>query len=274
MNARQAAGIVAITAVAALVGLAGCALFESEQVATGRKLFEYYCLHCHGEKGMGNGFNAKHLDPKPRDLTDKDEEFMGKLSNEEIYEVISREMLSQDEFDKKYGEDTDKLFTPPNMPSFKHTLSDEERWSLVAFVRTLHKHTAPPVAIPAQAGKERPKFAPAPKPTLAAAPADLATLAETGKTLYEDKYGCHACHAIGAKGGIVGPELDRAGFRLNAAWVYRWIKNPQAMKPHTKMPNLGASDDDALAITAYLGTLRAGPPAESPEGGSKQAAAQ
>jgi mono/diheme cytochrome c family protein len=274
MKARHAAGIVAVTAVAALAGFAGCALFESEQVAKGRKLFEYYCLHCHGEKGLGNGFNAKHLDPKPRDLTDKDEEFMGKMSNEEIYEVISRDMMSQEEFDEKYGEDTDKLFTPPNMPSFKHTLSDAERWSLVAFVRTLHKNTAPKVEVPEKAAKERPKFAPVPKPTLASAPADLEKLAEKGKTLYEERYGCHACHAIGDKGGIVGPELDRAGFRLNGAWIYRWIKYPQIMKPLTKMPNLGVTDDDALAITAYLGTLRAAPPAEPSAAPAKQASVQ
>jgi mono/diheme cytochrome c family protein len=270
MNARHAAGIAAITAVAVLAGLAGCALFESEQVAKGRKLFAYYCMHCHGEKGQGNGFNAKRLDPKARDLTDKDEEFMGKLSNEEIYEVISRDMMSQEEFDEKYGEDTDKLFTPPNMPSFKNTLSDEERWSLVAFVRTLHKNTAPKVEIPAKAAKERPKFTPVPKPTLVSAPADLEKLAEKGKTIYEERYGCHSCHAIGDSGGIVGPELDRAGFRLNAAWVYRWIKYPQAMKPGTKMPNLGVSDDDALAITAYLGTLRAAPPSGEPVAAPKK----
>lgn len=274
MNARHAAGIAAITAVAALVGVAGCTLFENEQVAKGRKLFEYYCLHCHGEKGQGNGFNAKHLDPKPRDLTDKDEEFMGKMSNEEIYGVISRDMMSQEEFDQKYGEDTDKLFTPPNMPSFKSTLSDAERWALVAFVRTLHKNTAPKVEIPAQAAKERPQFAPVPRPTLASVPAELETLAERGKKLYEEKYGCQACHSIGKEGGIVGPELDRAGFRLNASWVYRWIKYPQAMKPHTKMPNLGVSDEDALAVTAYLGTLKAGPPAEPSAAPTKQVSAQ
>lgn len=274
MRIQHLVGIAAAAAVAAMVGLAGCTLFESEQVAKGRKLFEYYCLHCHGEKGLGNGFNAKHLDPKPRDLTDKDEEFMVKMSNEEIYEVISRDMMSQEAFDEKYGEDTDKLFTPPNMPSFKNTLSDEERWSLVAFVRTLHKNTAPKVEIPAQAAKERPKFAPVPRPTLAPAPAELDKLVERGQKLYSEKYGCQACHAIGKEGGIVGPELDRAGFRLNAAWVYRWIKYPQAMKPHTKMPNLGVSDEDAVAVTAYLGTLRAGPPAEPSEGSSKQAAVQ
>ena len=28
----------------------------------------------------------------------------------------------------------------------------------------------------------------------------------------------------------LGPALDRAGFRLNDTWVYRWIRYPQANK--------------------------------------------
>ncbi len=263
-----------VVAVAAIVGFAGCTLFESGQVSKGRNLFAYYCLHCHGPDGRGNGFNAKRMDPRPRDLTDKEEEFLGKMSNEEVYEVISRDMMSEAEFTEKYGEDTDKLFVPPTMPSFKNTLSDEERWALVAFVRTLHKNTAPKVEIPAQAARERPKFPPIPRPTLVSAPDEIAKLVEGGKRLYMEKYGCQSCHALGNEGGIVGPELDRAGFRLNPSWIYRWIKYPQAMKQETKMPNLGISDADALAITAYLGTLRAGPPAEPSEAGPRQAAAQ
>ena len=39
-------------------------------------------------------------------------------------------------------------------------------------------------------------------------------------------------------------------------------KNPQAMKPETRMPALGLSDGDAKAVTMYLGTLRA-PKAEA-----------
>jgi cytochrome c1 len=56
--------------------------------------------------------------------------------------------------------------------------------------------------------------------------------------------------------------LDRAGFRLNATWIYRWLKNPQAMDTHTRMPALGLSDADAKAVTLYLATLRA-PKAEA-----------
>ena len=102
-----------------------------------------------------------------------------------------------------------------------------------------------------------------PRPDLTMTPAQAAQLAEVGKKLYSEKYGCNGCHSIGEEGGKVGPPLDRAGFRLNGIWIYRWLKYPQAMKPETRMPALGLNDEDAKAVTAYLGTLRA-PKAESP----------
>jgi mono/diheme cytochrome c family protein len=102
-----------------------------------------------------------------------------------------------------------------------------------------------------------------PRPDLTITPAKAAELAEFGKRLYSEKYGCNGCHSIGEEGGKVGPPLDRAGFRLNGTWIYRWLKYPQAMKPETRMPALGLSDEDAKAVTMYLGTLRA-PKAEPP----------
>lgn len=35
----------------------------------GRRLYERYCLICHGENAKGDGFNAYNLDPPPPDLT-------------------------------------------------------------------------------------------------------------------------------------------------------------------------------------------------------------
>ncbi|HEX5646341.1 MAG TPA: c-type cytochrome [Nitrospira sp.] len=96
-----------------------------------------------------------------------------------------------------------------------------------------------------------------PRPDLKTPPAQVAQLVERGKRLYENKYGCNACHNVGGEGGKIGPALDRAGFRLNATWVYRWLKNPQAMDAHTRMPALGLSDADAKAVTLYVETLRA-----------------
>ena len=110
---------------------------------------------------------------------------------------------------------------------------------------------------------KRPKKTRIERPDLTISEADLAQQVEIGKKLYTDTYGCNGCHSINDVGGLVGPTLDRAGVRLNPTWVFRWIKNPQAMKKHTRMPNLGASDADAKALTYYLGTLRA-PIPESP----------
>ncbi|HSA64842.1 MAG TPA: c-type cytochrome [Nitrospira sp.] len=102
------------------------------------------------------------------------------------------------------------------------------------------------------------------RPDLAVKVDQSAALVELGKRLYSNKYGCNGCHSLAGEGGKVGPALDRAGFRLNGTWIYRWVKNPQAMKAETRMPALGLSDADAKAVTAYLGTLRAPKTEEAP----------
>jgi len=101
-----------------------------------------------------------------------------------------------------------------------------------------------------------------PRPDMTVKSAEMAKLAERGKQLYENKYGCNGCHNLAGEGGKIGPALDRAGFRLNATWIYRWLKNPQAMDAHTRMPALGLNDADAKAVTVYVSTLRA--PKEEP----------
>src|SRR5438874_2487827 len=92
MKSQRVAPIVSVIAVSMLVAFAGCAMFENEQVGKGRKLYAYYCSHCHGENGKpGQGFNWKLMpDPKPKDLSNKDE--MSTLKDQEIFETISRDM--------------------------------------------------------------------------------------------------------------------------------------------------------------------------------------
>lgn len=318
------------TVVAALVGGwalvmgGGCALFQSEEVAKGQQLYAHYCMHCHGENGRQNeGFNwASMPDPRPKDLANKAE--MGTFTDEEIFHTISRDMKDTSPGGDKIGDDE---FAVPTMPTFKYTLSEEEIWSLVAFVRTLHgkklefdivgrkkqleeslagaKQTyeqatkayeeaerkaeeaaeqkgtevddtayEQEMIAMGEAKKEldqaeaaltyfttRPgKGASVARPDLTM-PADAqAKLTEKGKRLYSAKYGCNGCHKVGDAGGKVGPALDRAGFRLNGTWIYRWVRNPQAMKSDTRMPNLGLNDEDAKAVTMYVKTLRAPKP--------------
>jgi mono/diheme cytochrome c family protein len=86
-------------------------------------------------------------------------------------------------------------------------------------------------------------------------PTDPATVA-MGRGLYFERYGCQSCHQIDAKGGYVGPPLDKVGTRLKAGWVYHWLRNPQGLKPGTIEPNNLLSNQEAEAITAYLMTLK------------------
>ncbi len=82
-------------------------------------------------------------------------------------------------------------------------------------------------------------------------------LARQGQILFEEK-GCMACHILGDKGGYVGPSFTTgalAGDKLQAGWVFRWLKNPQEIVPGVLEPNYNLSDEEALAITAYLMSL-------------------
>lgn len=332
----KAARLHVFGAVAGVIGVwaliaGGCA---SEQQKKGHELYAHYCMHCHGENGRQNeGFNWSSMpDPKPKDLSNKSE--MGTFKDEDIFNTISRDMKDTSPGGDKIGDDD---FAVPTMPTFKYTLSEDEIWAIVGYVRTLHgmklefnvegrkkeladalqtakanfeQSTKAYEAAEKKANEEAEKksaelkkdveadessyakeqtamvaakkafdaaqialnnFSARPgkgtsvaRPDLTMTPEQAAQLAEVGKKLYSNKYGCNGCHSLAGEGGKVGPALDRAGFRLNGTWVYRWVKNPQAMKPETRMPALGLSDADAKAVTMYLSTLRAPKAEEAP----------
>ena len=77
---------------------------------------------------------------------------------------------------------------------------------------------------------------------------------ELGKQLFYGKYACQGCHIVDTKNdkGYIGPTLTEVGSRLNAPWMYQWLKSPQALRPGTLEPNRAMSDEDAHAITAFL----------------------
>jgi mono/diheme cytochrome c family protein len=83
--------------------------------------------------------------------------------------------------------------------------------------------------------------------------------AARGKALYYTKYACQSCHIVDYKNdkGYIGPPLAAVGNRRPAVWLYRWLKNPQALVPGTAMPNPSLSDDEARDLTAFLMTLKA-----------------
>lgn len=48
---------------------------------------------------------------------------------------------------------------------------------------------------------------------------------------------CMTCHTIGTSGGTVGPILNQVSNRRPLDWLRQWLKDPNATKPGTKMPN-------------------------------------
>jgi mono/diheme cytochrome c family protein len=96
------------------------AVLNYEQ-SNGKKLFQHYCAVCHGLSGEGDGFNAFNLNPKPRDLADR--EAMKSLSDEQLFNVISQG-----------GAERGKSNL---MPPWGHALNERQIRYLIAYVRTL-----------------------------------------------------------------------------------------------------------------------------------------
>ena len=95
-----------------------------------RRLYLDKCSECHGDGGKGDGSQAKMYDPKPSDLTDA--AHMNSVSDGELFYKISEGHRP--------------------MPAFKKRYSEEQRWQIVLFIRSLAAAPglAPPAATPSK----------------------------------------------------------------------------------------------------------------------------
>jgi mono/diheme cytochrome c family protein len=80
-----------------------------------------------------------------------------------------------------------------------------------------------------------------------------------GKQVFGD-VGCFGCHAVDdyktdsrvKEANSFGPDLNKIGSKVTAAWMFDWIKNPKNYHMESRMPSLRLSDDEAKDLTAYL----------------------
>lgn len=89
---------------------------------------------------------------------------------------------------------------------------------------------------------------------LTAGPSDAAAAdvpGGRGSALFLEK-GCAGCHSLRGQGGDVGPSLDGVASRLRAEYIYQWLRDPQAIKPATAMPNLHLTDDERAELVFFL----------------------
>ena len=94
--------------------------------------------------------------------------------------------------------------------------------------------------------------------------------------------GCFACHNTAPYGDVSpeirdrtqlrrgtnehGPNLRGVATKVNAEWLYAWVKDPAAYWPETRMPDLRLSDQDAADVTAYMMEDPDGIFTDTPEG--------
>lgn len=87
---------------------------DARSLASGKTLYSKECLDCHGATGKGDGKAAKDLEKKPGD--------------------ISLPIL----WDQTDGELFWKLTSGSKpMPSYEKSLTEEQRWDVVNYMRTL-----------------------------------------------------------------------------------------------------------------------------------------
>lgn len=92
-------------------------------------------------------------------------------------------------------------------------------------------------------------------------PAPPAGDAERGREIFEG-VGCTGCHILDAEATrdeyfptihrLNGPNLVRTGSKLDAGWLYAWVRDPKQHNPATRMPDLRLTDREAADVTAYL----------------------
>ncbi|MDB5035564.1 MAG: putative octahem cytochrome c [Chlorobi bacterium] len=207
----------------------------ADKVSEGRKLFiDFGCFGCHEGPSIPDW---------------KDYKVGPSLMN--IGRKISREWAF------KWIQNPQSWNEHTRMPNFK--FNDEQTKAVVAYLFDATKSSQY-------------------KPVSASVPAgDPARGAVTLKEV-----GCFACHAVDefeprgkfkfvptadkkllwpngaqdgnrvAEGNNFGPDLNKIGSKVDAAWLFDWVKNPKHFNPNSRMPILRLTDGEAADITAYL----------------------
>ncbi len=86
----------------------------------GKRVFDQYCIICHGESGEGDGFNAYNLNPRPHSLADS--AYMSSFSGEILIEIIAFG-----------GKGVNKSIL---MPAYQYTLSKTQISNVRAYIGT------------------------------------------------------------------------------------------------------------------------------------------
>lgn len=172
-------------------------VYSAEQRSSGRRVYETYCIGCHGENGLGDGPASAMLNPLPRNFVNGDYKYF------------------------HFGEpppfplDESLVITVRNglpgsaMPAFP-LLADQEINDVVTYIKSLR-----------EGGWENTAN------SIESVTVVVEVEGTTGEEIFVNA-GCNGCHQLDAAGAVggVGPSLNGAGARLSAEEIATSIVNP------------------------------------------------
>lgn len=187
-------------------------------VEQGRNIYFKRCSFCHGLLGDGEGPAAKYLDPRPRDFTLGTFKFRTTESGElptdaDLFRTVSRGLpgTAMQAFD-------DDLI--------KNGLSEEERWQVIAYIKTFAQEFDDPELDPVTTGKVI-------KLPEARAPYNAETVA-AGAVVFE-KAKCWSCHGkLGRGDGNKEFRKDDWGFPIRI----RNVTHPWKIKAGSRVEDI------------------------------------
>ncbi len=189
-----------------------------EFIEKGRDVYFRRCSFCHGLLGDGEGPAAKYLDPRPRDFTLGTFKFRttqsGQLpTDEDLFRTVSRGLPGT----AMQAFDSDLL---------KNGLSEDERWQVIAYIKTFAQEFEDPELDPVKTGKvvplpaNRPAFGP--------------DIVAKGKEAFE-KAKCWSCHGMLGRGdGNKEFRKDDWGFPIRI----RNVTHPWKIKAGTDVEDI------------------------------------
>ena len=184
----------------------------------GRATYFRRCSFCHGLLGDGEGPAAKYLDPRPRDFTLGTFKFRttqsGELpTDEDLFRTVSRGLPGTG----MQAFDSDLI---------KNGLSEDERWQVIAYIKTFAQEFDDPELDPVKTGKV---IALPANP----APHNAETIAK-GKAVFE-KAKCWSCHGkLGRGDGNKEFRKDDWGFPIRI----RNVTHPWKIKAGSEVEDI------------------------------------
>lgn len=209
-----------------------------ETLRHGLVVYHAQCERCHGAPGVAPEPFALGMMPTPANLV----ETAARWSVADIYWAV------------KYG------IKMTGMPAWQYRLNEDEMRHVAAFVSTELRELSAAEYKARARETEQQTARPAAPALRKAAGIDEAKRAIT-------QYACATCHRIpGITGATkeIGPSLEGIAGRQFIGGVLpntrrdmvAWLMSPPKIKPHTAMPDLGITVQDAHSIAAYLETLQ------------------